>query len=158
MNHKDFWENHRILQVFDLWYMCHWSVHIYIYAFSRRFYPKRLTIAFNLYIFFNQYACSLGIEPITFCTADAMLYHWAYTKRSYLVHGVKAFYYTMIGRVKLYFIWLITSKIGWDVTGSLHIRISFILQVCSNTQGICCGFQVALVVHACIHIWHVTFH
>ncbi len=25
---------------------------IYIYAFSRRFYPKRLTIAFRLYIFY----------------------------------------------------------------------------------------------------------
>ncbi len=36
------------------------------------FYPKRLTIAFKLYIF-NQYVCSLGIEPTTFCTADAML-------------------------------------------------------------------------------------
>ncbi len=48
----------------------------YIYAFSRRFYPKRLTIAFRLYIFY-QYMCSLGIEPTTFCAADAMLYHWA---------------------------------------------------------------------------------
>ncbi len=46
----------------------------YMYAFSRRFYPKRLTIAFRLYIF-NQYVCSLGIEPTTFCAANAMLYH-----------------------------------------------------------------------------------
>ncbi len=45
-------------------------IYIYIYAFSRRFYPKRLTIAFRLYIM-----CSLGIEPTTFCAADAMLYH-----------------------------------------------------------------------------------
>ncbi len=28
--------------------------HIYIYAFSRRFYPKRLTIAFRLYIFISM--------------------------------------------------------------------------------------------------------
>ncbi len=49
-------------------------IYIYIYAFSRRFYPKRLTIAFRLYIF-CQYMCSLGIEPTTFCAADAMLYH-----------------------------------------------------------------------------------
>ncbi len=27
--------------------------------------------------FFYQYVCSLGIEPTTFCTANAMLYHWA---------------------------------------------------------------------------------
>ncbi len=32
--------------------------------------------AFRLYIFY-QYVCSLGIEPITFCAANAMLYHWA---------------------------------------------------------------------------------
>ncbi len=48
----------------------------YIYAFSRRFYPKWLTITFRLYIFY-QYVCSLGIEPTTFCAADAMFYHWA---------------------------------------------------------------------------------
>ncbi len=38
------------------------------------FYPKRLKI--RLYIFFCQYVCSLGIEPTTFCAANAMLYHW----------------------------------------------------------------------------------
>ncbi len=56
--------------------LVHIYIYIYIYAFSRRFYPKRLTIAFRLYIC-NQYVCSLGIEPTTFCAADAMLYHWA---------------------------------------------------------------------------------
>ncbi len=50
--------------------------YIYIYVFSRRFYPKWLTIAFRLYIF-CQYMCSLGIEPTTFRAADTMLYHWA---------------------------------------------------------------------------------
>ncbi len=43
---------------------------------SFTFYPKRLTIAFRLYIF-HQYLCSLGIEPTTLCAANAMLYHWA---------------------------------------------------------------------------------
>ncbi len=28
-------------------------------------------------IHFCQYVCSLGIEPTTFCAANAMLYHWA---------------------------------------------------------------------------------
>ncbi len=37
----------------------------YIYAFSRRFYPKRLTVHSG-YTLFCQYACSLGIEPTTF--------------------------------------------------------------------------------------------
>ncbi len=27
--------------------------------------------------FFYHYVCSLGIEPTTFCAANAMLYHWA---------------------------------------------------------------------------------
>ncbi len=27
--------------------------------------------------------CSLGIEPTTFCTADAMLYHWATQEHFY---------------------------------------------------------------------------
>ncbi len=47
----------------------------YIYAFSRCFYPKRLTIVFRLYNFISMR--SLGIEPTTFCAANAMLYHWA---------------------------------------------------------------------------------
>ncbi len=29
------------------------------------------------YTFFYQYLRSLGIEPTTFCAANAMLYHWA---------------------------------------------------------------------------------
>ncbi len=29
-------------------------MYIYIYAFSRRFYPKRLTITFRLYIFISK--------------------------------------------------------------------------------------------------------
>ncbi len=49
------------------------TVYIYFYAFSRRFYPKQLTG----YTYFHQYVCSLGIEPTTFCAANAMLYHWA---------------------------------------------------------------------------------
>ncbi len=51
-------------------------VYIYIYAFSRLFYPKRLTVHSG-YTFFSQYVCSLGIEPTTFCADNTMLYHWA---------------------------------------------------------------------------------
>ncbi len=40
-------------------------IYIYIYAFSRRFYPKRLTVHSG-YTFIGQYMCSLGIEPTTF--------------------------------------------------------------------------------------------
>ncbi len=45
-------------------------IYIYIYAFSRRFYPKCIQVI-------HFYVCSLGMEPTTFCAADAMLYHWA---------------------------------------------------------------------------------
>ncbi len=41
--------------------------YIYIYAFSR---------CYSGYTF-SQYVCFLGIEATTFCTANAMLYHWA---------------------------------------------------------------------------------
>ncbi len=36
-----------------------------IFTFTRRFYPKRLTVHSG-YNFFCQYICSLGIEPTTF--------------------------------------------------------------------------------------------
>ncbi len=39
--------------------------YIYIYAFSRCFYPKLLTVHSD-YTFFCQYVCSLGIEPTIF--------------------------------------------------------------------------------------------
>ncbi len=29
----------------------------------------------DIIFFFHQYVCSLGIEPTTFCAANAMLYH-----------------------------------------------------------------------------------
>ncbi len=63
----------------DLWlttFHFHFPFSISIYAFSRRFYPKWLTVHSG-YTFFFQYVCSLGIEPTTFCTANTMLYHWA---------------------------------------------------------------------------------
>ncbi len=45
-----------------------WSVtHIYVYVFSKYFYPKQLPIAIFMLYMFYQYVCSLGIEPTTFC-------------------------------------------------------------------------------------------
>ncbi len=40
---------------------------IYIYAFIR--------LQIQAIHIFCQYVCSLGIEPTTFCAANAMLYH-----------------------------------------------------------------------------------
>ncbi len=36
-----------------------------------------------LYTYY-QYVCSLGIEPRTFCAANAMLYHWATGTEQYM--------------------------------------------------------------------------
>ncbi len=44
-------------------YNTHTHITFNIYAFSRRFYPKRLIQVIHLYC---QYVCSLGIEPTTF--------------------------------------------------------------------------------------------
>ncbi len=51
-------------------------VYIYMYAFSRRFYPKRLTLHSG-YTCFCQYMCSLGIEPTTFALLTQCSNHWA---------------------------------------------------------------------------------
>ncbi len=41
-------------------------IYIYIYAFSRRFYPKRLTLHSSYSFTFHQFLLSLGIEPMIF--------------------------------------------------------------------------------------------
>ncbi len=50
---------------------------IYIYALADAFIQSDLQCiqAIHYYLFFYQYVCSLGIEPKTFCAANAMLYH-----------------------------------------------------------------------------------
>ncbi len=64
--------------IFDIFNVSFGLDDVHIYAFSRRFYPKRFTEHLGyIYIIFFLYACSLGIEPSTFCTANATLYHWA---------------------------------------------------------------------------------
>ncbi len=40
------------------------NIYIYIYAFSRRFYPKRLTLHSSYSFTFDQLLLSLGIEPM----------------------------------------------------------------------------------------------
>ncbi len=44
------------------------------YTFTFMHLSKMTYSAFRIYIFFYQYVCSLGIEPTTFYTANAMLY------------------------------------------------------------------------------------
>ncbi len=47
--------------------LCQKSLHLHLC-----FYPKRLAVHSGN-TFFSQYMCSLGIKPITFCAANAML-------------------------------------------------------------------------------------
>ncbi len=50
-----FFHMHISLIIPVLYFFIIWLTHyIYIYAFSRRFYPKRLTITFRLYIFISM--------------------------------------------------------------------------------------------------------
>ncbi len=48
---------------------------MYLYIYIYAFYPKRLTVHSGYTFFFCLHVCSLGIEPTTFCAANAMLYH-----------------------------------------------------------------------------------
>ncbi len=79
--------------------------YIYIYAFSRCFYPKRLTVHSG-YTFFVC-VCSLGIEPTTFCAPNAMLYHWA--RKSLKAYVFK---HCMSSQQHIFAVWLLKCS-GW---------------------------------------------
>ncbi len=57
------------------WPNVHLPLH-YIYAFSRRLYPKRLTVHSG-YTFSVSLCVPWELNPQCFCTPNAMLYHWA---------------------------------------------------------------------------------
>ncbi len=69
----------------------------YIYAFSRHFYPKQLTVHSG-YTFFLSVHVFLGTRTHNLCAANAMLYHWATWTH---------FTYFIINRVCRVCIWLI---------------------------------------------------
>ncbi len=74
-------EKYKEMVQYSYWLVINIFQYIFNFVFSRRFYPKRLS-AFRLYIFLS--VCSLGIEPTTFCAANAMLYHWAFRNSLHL--------------------------------------------------------------------------
>ncbi len=60
------------------------NIYIYIYAFIRCFYPKRLTVLFRLYMFLS--VCVFpGKWTHNLCAANAMLYHWATGTQQYFI-------------------------------------------------------------------------
>ncbi len=52
-------------------------LYIYIYAFSRRFYPKRLTVHSGYTFCIVSMCVPWESNPGNLCAANAMLYHWA---------------------------------------------------------------------------------
>ncbi len=74
---------------------------IYIYAFSRRFYPKRLTLHSSY-----SYLLSLGIEPMILTFASAMLYQLSYRK---VINWIST---SSVGCLRTW----ISQQVGWAVT------------------------------------------
>ncbi len=114
-------------------------VHIYIYAFSRCFYPKWLTV--HLGCTFIVSMSFLGIEPTTFCTANAMLYHWATGTFRYVFYVVTFSPKISVNLTLLKFCFLVNSSINNHVYWvSKH-----------STLLHCCGFNRKLQ-----HPWQLT--
>ncbi len=66
---------HRSLLLIPNWLI---TLHyIYIYAFSRRFYPKRLTLHSSYSFTFDQLLLSLGIEPMILVLLTPCFTIWA---------------------------------------------------------------------------------
>ncbi len=74
------------------WTFCVWknayiiTFYIYIYAFSRRFYPKRLTLHSSYSFTFYQLLLSLGIEPMILALLAPCSTIWATGKPLYTVY------------------------------------------------------------------------
>ncbi len=64
----------------------------YIYAFSRRFYPKRLTVHLG-YTFFLSVHVLPGNRAHNLCAANAMLYH----RNTGKCHGFSRFFMYELG-------------------------------------------------------------
>ncbi len=60
-------------------------IYIYIYAFSRRFYPKRLTLHSSYSFTFDQLLLSLGIEPMILALLAPCSTIWATGKPVFTV-------------------------------------------------------------------------
>ncbi len=70
--------------------------HIYIYAFSRRFYPKQLTIHSG-YTFFLTVCVFPWNWTHNLCAVNAMLYRWATGTLSHVSNAVKTDRKTTLG-------------------------------------------------------------
>ncbi len=68
-------------------------IYIYIYSFSRRFYPKRLTLhsSYSFYIFY-QLLLSLGIEPMIVALLTPCSTSWATGKLLLLLCSTDSFF------------------------------------------------------------------
>ncbi len=88
----------------------------------------------RLYIFFCQYVCSLGIEPTTFCAANAMLYHWATRTRALQARRIPT-RWVYSGRVRAV---LIFWQIGLGSDSGSFSLSPFIVPKYVNTTHVYC--------------------
>ncbi len=76
-----------------VWYpLARLTFTFYIYAFSRRFYPKRLTLHSSYSFTFDQLLLSLGIEPMILALLAPCSTSWA-TGKPLSLHGLKQKYF-----------------------------------------------------------------
>ncbi len=68
---------------------------------------------FRLYMFY-QYMCSLGIEPMTFCAADAMLYHWATGTQKWQYRHLWC-YERFLFQINAVFFYFVFIKDSWKI-------------------------------------------
>ncbi len=101
--------------------------YIYIYAFSRRFYPKRLTLHSSY-----SYLLSLGIEPMILTFASAMLYQLSYRKAASVLQASLAhlheecsgIYHNWHSKAAVLFLWFVTCTIQLKSKVYIHLAES----------------------------------
>ncbi len=110
--------------------------YIYIYAFSRRFYPKRLTLrsSYRLFFFtFYQLLLSLGIEPMILALLAPCSTIWATGKLSILI--IKGYQNHNWIVWNLWIVNQINSLCTHRFTPLLYAQIHAYSHKCINTKG-----------------------
>ncbi len=106
--------------------------YIYIYAFSRCFYPK-----YFIQVIYLLLVCVFpGIETMTFCAANAMLYHWATGTQYNWIH-VKEDIHLPWGRGKHGLIFLGELTFNTFKIAETNCCMCFVDAVCTSVVMIC---------------------
>ncbi len=92
-------------------------IYIYIYAFSRRFYPKRLTLHSSYSFYILSALAFPGNRTHDLGIASAMLYHLSYRKA----------FYTAIIKIPSELTWNFQYIVLQDVHDSVHVNFHWVL-------------------------------